>query len=174
LAATADDLREGRHQGLVRYAKAAAEIVPEGNPQFCAGLGEAEEGIATVASDIAARASADLSSGDLAANIPLGIVRMQRDVGAIEHGQQFVLVGMQPRQQAIQRDEAGAAAEDAVEAGAKLSAAAGCGVETVRFQIGIEPPDQRADTLLRDALIVVESIEFVYQSLGVNLILLSR
>jgi len=34
---------------------------------------------------------------------------------AVEHDQKFGLVGMQPREQAVQRDEAGAAAEDAIE-----------------------------------------------------------
>jgi hypothetical protein len=40
---------------------------------------------------------------------------MQRDLRPLQHHQQLGLVGVQPRQQAIQRDEAGAAAEDAIE-----------------------------------------------------------
>ena len=93
---------------------------------------------------------------------------MQWDIGVIQHGQQFSLVGMQPRQEAIKRDEAGVAAKDAIEAGAKLPATAGRGVEAVRFQISIEPPDQRADTLLRDALLLGERVELMNQPLRVN------
>ena len=46
----------------------------------------------------------------------------------VEHGQQFGLVGMQPLQQAIESDEAGATAEDVVEPRAELAAPAGVGV----------------------------------------------
>jgi len=86
----------------------AAEVVPERNAQFRAGLGEPESGVATVAPDIAACASADLSFGDLAADVPLGIVSMSRDVGTGERRQQLGPVGVQPPPQAIQRNETGA------------------------------------------------------------------
>ena len=45
--------------------------------------------------------------------------------------------------------------------GAKLPATDGRGVEAVGFQISIEPPDQRADTLLRDALLLGERVELM-------------
>ena len=85
-----------------------------------------------------------------------------------EHGQQFSLVGMQAREQAIEGDETGAAAKDAIEAGAKLATATTRRVSAVGFQIGVEPPDQRADTLLCGALMVGKGIEFVHQPLGVH------
>ena len=44
----------------------------------------------------------------------------------IEHGQQLGLVGVQSGEQAIEGDETGAAAEDAVEADAELAAPARC------------------------------------------------
>ena len=49
---------------------------------------------------------------------------MQRDLWMVEHHQQLGLVGVQPLQQAVEHDEAGAALEDAVEAGAQLAAPA--------------------------------------------------
>ena len=98
LASTPDELREGWHRGLPGDTEAAAEIVPERNTQFTTGLGEPEEGITTVASDIAAGATADLSLGDLAPDIAFGIVGMQRDVGMIERGEQFGLIGVQALQ----------------------------------------------------------------------------
>jgi hypothetical protein len=75
---------------------------------------EAEEGVAAVATGIASCAATDLSVGDLAADIVLRPVGVQRYFGAIEHYQQFAPVGMEPCQQAIECDEAGLAREDAV------------------------------------------------------------
>ena len=58
--------------------------------------------------------------------------------GLFEHGQQLGLIGVQPLQQAIESDEAGVAAEDAVEPGAHLGAASDCRRRAIGLQIGIE------------------------------------
>ena len=79
------------------------------------GLGQAKEGIAAIAAEIAACAGADLAACDLAADVVLGAIGMQRHRGMIQHPQQVRLVGPQSCQQAIERGKAGAAAEDAVE-----------------------------------------------------------
>src|SRR2546423_7742711 len=92
---------------------------------------------------------------------------MQRDVGTVEHGQQLGLVGMQPREQAVEGNEARAATEDATEADAKLTAAGWRWAGAVGFQVGVEVPDQRADMLLRGPLLIGESIELMHQPLGV-------
>jgi hypothetical protein len=39
---------------------------------------------------------------------------MERDLGAIEHREQLILVGVQPLQQPVEGGKAGAPAEDAV------------------------------------------------------------
>lgn len=44
---------------------------------------------------------------------------MQRHLWTVQHPQQLVLVGVQPFQQAVERGEPGAAAEDPIEAGAQ-------------------------------------------------------
>ena len=110
-----DDCRQVRDVGVVWHCEPCAEIVPEGDAELCAGLAEAEEGIAAVATDVAAGAAADLALGDLAADVVLRAVGVQRDFGPIEHHQQFGLVGVQPREQTVEGDEAGLAREDAVE-----------------------------------------------------------
>jgi hypothetical protein len=91
---------------------------------------------------------------------------MQRNVRTIELGQQFSLVGVQPGQQRIEGGEPGEEAEDTVEVRAQLAAATRCRVTTIPLQVGIEPPDQRADTLLRDALWLSEGVELVHHPLG--------
>ena len=55
----------------------------------------------------------------------------------LEHGQQFGLVGVQPREQAIEGGETGATAEDAVEAGAQLAARTRRRIDTIGLQIGV-------------------------------------
>ncbi|MEA2726593.1 MAG: hypothetical protein QOF70_1068, partial [Acetobacteraceae bacterium] len=84
-----------------------------------AGLGQAEEGIAAIAPGVAAGSGTDLAAGDLAANVILRTVGVQRDFRPLQHHQQLGLIGMQSFQQSIQRDEAGATAEDAIEPGAQ-------------------------------------------------------
>jgi len=74
------------------------------------GLAKPQKGVTAIAPRIAACVGADLPPGDMAADIVLGPVGTQRCVGAVEHHQQRRLVGVQPRQQAVQGDEAGAAA----------------------------------------------------------------
>ena len=54
LAAAPDDIWQEQYSGLLGNAEAAAEIIPKRDAQFGAGLGEPEEGIATVSPDITA------------------------------------------------------------------------------------------------------------------------
>ena len=58
----------------------------------------------------------------MTADIAFGAVGVQRDVRAVELHQQLGLVGVRPCEQAIDGGEAGAAAEDAIEAGAHFAA----------------------------------------------------
>ena len=82
--------------------------------------------------------------------------------------QQFVLVGGESCQQAIQGDEASALAEDAMKAQPQGAAAFCGGRQAIFFQIGIEAPDQSADTLLGGAVLVGEGIELVDQPFGMH------
>ena len=66
------------------------------------------------------------------------------------------------------RDEAGAAAEDAVEPRAQRQAHTPAGFATVRLEAGAEVPDQPPSLLLRGALVVGESVRLVHQPLGVH------
>jgi len=60
------------------------------------------------------------------ANVALGAIGVERDLRPIEHHQQLWFVGVQPLEQTIERDEAGASPEDAVEASPQF-ATAPCG-----------------------------------------------
>ena len=90
--------------------QSGAEIVPEGDFELGAGLEEAQEGVSTIATDIAARAAADLSPGDVAADVVLRSVGVQRGLGSVEDHQQLGLVGVEPHEQTVEGDEAGSCA----------------------------------------------------------------
>ena len=113
-----------------RHPEPAAEIIPDGDAELVTCLGEAQEGIAAITAGIAACPGADLPARDLTADVVLRAIGVERDLRAFQHHQQLGLVGMQPRQQAIQRDEAGAAAEDPVEPRAQRQALTPAGVVT--------------------------------------------
>ena len=61
---------------------------------------------------------------------------MERDLRAIEHHQQLWLVGVQPLEQPIERDEAGASPEDAVKAGTQFATAPCGGFGAIRLELG--------------------------------------
>src|SRR3954462_2341871 len=63
------------------HLEPAAQIVPDRDAEFVAGLGEAEKGVAAVAADLAPRPGTDLAPGDVAADIVLRAVGVQRDLG---------------------------------------------------------------------------------------------
>ena len=78
-----------------RDGEASAQIIPECEAVLGASLEEPEKGVAAVASGVTAGSAADFALGDLAANVVLGTVGVQRDIGPFEHPQQFALVGAQ-------------------------------------------------------------------------------
>ena len=102
-----------------------AEVIPEADAELGAGLGEREEGVAGVATRIAAGAARDFAPGDVATDVVFRAIGVRRDFRAFEHLEQLRLVGMKPREQAIEGDEAGFAGEDAIERGFEISLALG-------------------------------------------------
>src|SRR5438132_9120269 len=94
-----------------RHSQSCAEVVPEHDFELGTGLGEGEEGIAAVTPDITARATTDLAPGDVAADVVLRPIGVQRNLGPFEHHQQLGLVGVEPREQTVEGDEAGLARE---------------------------------------------------------------
>src|ERR1700679_2543588 len=83
LPATADEVRQGGNDGLSPHAEPAAQIVPERDAVLGAGLGKSQEGIAAIAAEIAAGSSADLTAGDLAAEVVLGARGVLRGFPAV-------------------------------------------------------------------------------------------
>src|SRR5580693_1887857 len=153
---------------LTRDGKPASKIIPENDAHLGAGLGQSEEGVAAVATNVAAGAPADFAFGYLTTDVILRAVRVQRNVWMVEHGQQFGLIGVQSLQQAIKSGEVGVAAEDIVEPCVELGTPPRCRCGAVVFQIGIELPNQRAHKLLGGTLVVGEGVKLVYEPLRMD------
>src|SRR3974377_78768 len=159
-----DNCRQVRDFCVVGPGQPGAEIFPECDAEFCAGLAEAEEGVAAVAPGVASCAAADLSLGDLAADVVFRTVGVQWDFGSIEDHQQFVLVGMEPCERVGGADEAGLAREDAVEPCPQGGLALAGRMLAIGFEIAIEPPDQRADSALGPRLVTDEAIRLLKEA----------
>src|SRR3954452_19468842 len=66
-----DVLVERLDECVAHHLEPAAQIIPDRDAEFVAGLGEAQESITAVAADLAARPGTDLTAGDVAADIVL-------------------------------------------------------------------------------------------------------
>src|SRR5215212_8030169 len=84
-APTLDELGQVRDRELLRDGEPRPEIVPEAETELGTGLGQAEEGIPAIASDVAAGSAAHLAPGHLGADVVLRSVGVQRDLGMVEH-----------------------------------------------------------------------------------------
>ena len=115
LGLACEDMRQVRDVGISGEGEPGAEVVPEGDAELCAGLCEAEKGVAAVTAGVAACSAADFSLGDLAADVVLGSVGVERDLRTIEDHEQFGLIGMKASQQPVESGEAGPTLEDPVE-----------------------------------------------------------
>ena len=75
---------------------------------------------------------------------------------------------MHPGEQAIESNETGAAAEDAIEPRPQREAAAFLRVGSIRLEIGVEVLDQSADTLLGGSVVIGEGVQLVHQPFGMR------
>ena len=71
--------------------------------------------------------------------------------------------GVQPHEQAIERDEAGAPMEDAIEAGTQFAAAPRRGFGAIRLEVIVKPPDQRTHALPCGAMQIGDAVQLVHQ-----------
>ena len=69
LSTAADEVWQLRDGWTAADTEPGAKIIPEGDAELPAGLGEPEEGVAAVATDVAAGSAADVALGHLAANV---------------------------------------------------------------------------------------------------------
>jgi hypothetical protein len=76
------------------HLERAGQIVPDCDAELVAGLGEAQESVATIAADSAACPGADLSC-HVAPDIVFRSFGVERDLRPVQHYQQLSLVGMQ-------------------------------------------------------------------------------
>src|SRR5690242_14393446 len=168
LSPAADEIGKFGHVWMPDDAEPVSEVIPERDTKLGAGMHQTKERVAAITTGIAAGPAADLALGDLAADVALRTVGVQRNLRPVEHHQQLGFVGMQPLEQAIKGGKSGAPVEDAVEPVAHLAAAPGRGRGAIRLEIGVEPPDQLAHALLGGAVQVGEGVELVHQPFGVH------
>ena len=75
---------------------------------------------------------------------------------------------MQSRQQAVQRGEAGAAAEDTVKPSTHSERPAPTGFDPVNPEVGVEFPDQATNPLLGGTLLISERVRLMHLPFRVN------
>jgi hypothetical protein len=146
---------------MPRHPEPAAQIIPDLDTELVAGLDETEEGIATIPADVAPCSRADLAPRDLTANVVFRTIGVERDFRPVQHHQQLGLIGMQSCQQPIQRGEAGAAQEDAVEACAQRLSPPLAGFQLISLEVRVEVPDEATNPRLGRAMLVGERIQFI-------------
>src|SRR5215212_6650829 len=106
--------------------------------------------------------------GHLGADVVLRSVGVQRDLRPLQHPQQLGLVGVQPREQPVQDNEAGPPPKQAIKPRPQFGSAAPGWLSPVGFEVTVKPPDQRSLVLLRPALTIGEGVELVDEALGVH------
>ena len=97
------------NDGGPHHPEPVTQIIPYRDTQLIAGLREARKSVPAIPADAAPRSGADLPPCDVTADVIFRAIRVQRNFRPFQHHQQLSLIGVQPGQQAIQRDEAGAA-----------------------------------------------------------------
>ena len=151
-----------------RDLEPATQIIPDRDAELVACLDETEESIATIPADVASRPGTDLAPRDVTADVVFGAVGVERYFGPVQYHQQLGLVGVQPRQQAIQRGEACAAKEDAIEACAQRLSPPLAGFQLISSEVRVEVPDEATSPRLGVSVLVVERIQFMHKPFRVN------
>ena len=77
--------------------EAIAEVVPECGADLGAGVHQADESVAAVATVVALSSTTDLACGDNGMDVALGAIGARRNFRPVEHPGQFRFVGIQPR-----------------------------------------------------------------------------
>ncbi len=111
-------------------AQAVAEIIPEGDAEFGAGLGDAEERIAYVTTGVASGPAGDFTLGDVTADVIFRSVGVERDFGTpFARGQSRTTRRSRRlawiRLKLVEQPRAGSAPEDPIEPGAQAGTQAG-------------------------------------------------
>ena len=145
---------QGWDDRAARNRESCAEVVPERDVELGASFEDGKEGVTTLAPDVRAGAAADFTPGDMAADVVLRSVGVQRDFRTVEYHQQFGLVDLETGKQTVEGDKAGPAGEDAVDPRPECGPALSAGSEPISFEIAIEVPDQVADARLGDTVVI--------------------
>ena len=156
------------NNGVSGDAQPAAEVIPDGDAAFIAGLHDPEESIPAVTPGFAACPGTGFASCDVTTDIVFGAIGVKRDLWPIRHSQQFGLVRVQTLQKPVERGNASASKEDAIEPGVQCGGPALGWLRAVGLEVSVEVPDQAAHLCLGVTAAVIESIQLVHQTLGVN------
>src|SRR3954470_14273949 len=78
---------------VAHHLESAAQIIPDREAEFVAGLGEAQKSVTAVAAGVGARPGTYFAPGDVAADIVLRAVGVQWNLRPVQHHQQLILVG---------------------------------------------------------------------------------
>ena len=112
---------------------------------FTAGFLEAGEGVATLSPDLTPSTGADLAFFHPVSQIVLTAVVMKRQVGAVQHPQQFGLLALEPPQHLIERFAGRCRGAQGLEAAGNAGFNGGVGSLPVGFQVPIQSPDLLPD-----------------------------
>jgi len=134
-----------RWNGLTGYAEPVAEKMPEGCFQLPAGLHQAEHDVARDAAVSTDRAAGDLPFCDEGADVVLGGIGVERNVGPLEHLEQFVLAPVKADEQLVEIGIAGLKHEYLVEPSSDCGDSPRRGLELPRLEQFVEAPDEIAD-----------------------------
>jgi VCBS repeat-containing protein len=86
-ASTSDDVGQQRDGSIAEDAEPCPQIIPEADAEFAAGLRKPEEGVATIAANVAMGSTAYLALRHLAADVVFRAVGVERDLWVVEHHQ---------------------------------------------------------------------------------------
>src|SRR5262245_26151800 len=142
--------------------------MPKGQAELVTGLHETKKRVPTVTTEIGSCAAADFAFSGVTSDVVLRDIGVQWDLWPIQDHKQFLLLGMEALEEAVQGDKAGASAEQIVEASAQLRLALWHRLAAVALEIGVEPPDALLDAVDGLALLVGEGVELVHQPLGMD------
>jgi len=99
LSGLPDEQRERRYWLLCGYSEAVAQISEERDVELDAGLHQAEQDIAGILACLTDGSAGYLALGDEGADVVFGAIGVERDLGAIENAQEFMLAAIQPGKQ---------------------------------------------------------------------------
>src|SRR5664279_4344505 len=154
--------------GIGGDAETIAEVGPERDGVFLAGLFQRQEGIPASSAIFATRARADFSYGDRIADILFGTVGIEGNLGPVEHDQQLGFPLFESGQRVVEGGKAGDPVKDAIEPGLERYLGLRRRAGAINLEVVIEPPDQQSHQGNGSALGIRNRNQAIDQALRVD------